>query len=476
MAGGFPGETAIPNVVIYDPVTDIWHEGRKIPASRVRGSSGVAVYNEKLYIACGIVNGHIDGWSKKFDVYDPQTGSWTALTDAPQERDHFHAVVSDDKFYALGRQNERCWAFLFRIVPFHKLTITIFRLNSGTHCPQLQTYQHLRAGCASVLTDEGIMVCGGESIFQGPAHDECEVLNTTTQTWTNADDLVLGRHGTQIASVNDFHFMAAGVGFQGGAPRWGSIEVYRDLNDTFVMPDPILKGSYEIDPCISFQDVQVGDSLIKACSVDHIGGNQALMLDSVYVGSTGAYSIVSQFDFPIILPPGQTLDINTKFERSAGGTVVDTLYIHITIPQDTLIEVIVKAPDQLAPVINVSSDTICFGDTVQLWANNVYSTYEWSGGSTDTVVDVTSEGVYNLTVTDFDGCIFTEDVEVLYNPFIGIVSAKQFISCHNSADGRLTVNAFGGVAPYTYSWDDAQSTNTNIIDSLDAGIYTCYCH
>ena len=37
-----------------------------------------------------------------FDVFDPATGSWQVLPPAPHARDHFHAVVADDKLYALG--------------------------------------------------------------------------------------------------------------------------------------------------------------------------------------------------------------------------------------------------------------------------------------------------------------------------------------------------------------------------------------
>ncbi|MCG8308288.1 MAG: hypothetical protein MI975_12910, partial [Cytophagales bacterium] len=69
--GGFPNETPISNIYIYDPVLDNWSVGDEIPANRRRGSAGVVVHDNKIYMVCGIQNGHVSGWVPWLDVYDP---------------------------------------------------------------------------------------------------------------------------------------------------------------------------------------------------------------------------------------------------------------------------------------------------------------------------------------------------------------------------------------------------------------------
>ena len=56
----------------------------------------------KIYIVGGITNGHVNGYQPWLDVYDPKSGDWTPLADAPHARDHFQAVLHDDKLYALA--------------------------------------------------------------------------------------------------------------------------------------------------------------------------------------------------------------------------------------------------------------------------------------------------------------------------------------------------------------------------------------
>jgi N-acetylneuraminic acid mutarotase len=50
--GSYPHETPIPNIYIYNPDTDTWRIGAEIP--RKRGSAGAFVYNNKIYLVCGI--------------------------------------------------------------------------------------------------------------------------------------------------------------------------------------------------------------------------------------------------------------------------------------------------------------------------------------------------------------------------------------------------------------------------------------
>jgi N-acetylneuraminic acid mutarotase len=102
MTGGFPGETPVDRVWKYYPATDRFVEGPIIPAERRRGGAGAVVYKGKIYIVAGITNGHNDGYVPWLDEFDPKTGKWKILPNAPRPRDHFQAAVVGNKLYAMG--------------------------------------------------------------------------------------------------------------------------------------------------------------------------------------------------------------------------------------------------------------------------------------------------------------------------------------------------------------------------------------
>jgi hypothetical protein len=55
-------------------------------------------------------------------------------------------------------------------------------------------------------------------------------------------------------------------------------------------------------------------------------------------------------------------------------------------------------------------------------------------------------------------------------PPLRVSLEKQLISCFNGSDGRITVNASGGTAPYQYQWNNGATTST--VENLLAGTYT----
>jgi hypothetical protein len=102
-SNNYPAERAAQYVYVYDPAGDVWMTGPQIPVQRRRGGGGVQVYNGKFYLMGGNTVGH-SGWCVPwFDEFDPSTGQWKQLADAPHSRDHFHAAVIGDKLYAAGK-------------------------------------------------------------------------------------------------------------------------------------------------------------------------------------------------------------------------------------------------------------------------------------------------------------------------------------------------------------------------------------
>ena len=83
-------------------------------------------------------------------------------------------------------------------------------------------------------------------------------------------------------------------------------------------------------------------------------------------------------------------------------------------------------------------------------------------------------GLYEVSVSDINGCTFTEDI------FVGEIDITlDFDStppCNGANDGSATVNP-NGTPPYTYQWFDnqgiiIQGANTNTISGLSSGFYS----
>jgi N-acetylneuraminic acid mutarotase len=225
MTGKYPHETALAQIPVYDPAADAWSEGPALPADRRRGGSGAVILDGKLYVICGIINGHWDGHVAWLDALDLRTGLWTRLADAPRARDHFQAAVIDGKIYvAGGRRSSGATKQVF------DLTIP----ETDVYDPATGRWSTLpspagdlprpRAGTMSLALDGRLLVAGGESMAQPVAHDEVSVLDPRTGEWRLHSTFTRGRHGSGLVRVGDRLYVVAGSGGRGGRPELTSLE------------------------------------------------------------------------------------------------------------------------------------------------------------------------------------------------------------------------------------------------------------
>lgn len=227
MTGEYPTEPPMSQVQIYDPEKDEWSEGGEIPPDRRRGSSGVTLYQGKIYIVGGITFGHTSGTNKWFDEYDIETETWQKLPDAPRIRDHFHAVVLKDKLYCIGGRNTSYHkpgnfeAFFGAVI----LEIDVFDFQTKKW-ETLPSSANLPVGSAAggvACLDDRIVYLGGET--DKVALDETRIFNPSTNLWTTVAPLNNGRHGTQAIVFEGKVFVAVGSPVRGGG-NISSIEVF----------------------------------------------------------------------------------------------------------------------------------------------------------------------------------------------------------------------------------------------------------
>lgn len=226
MTGKYPVEVPLENIWIYYPEKDVWEKGPVIPEERRRGSTGAVIYNDKIYIVCGIKYGHTSGTSNYFDSYDLNTNQWEVLTDAPHIRDHFQAVVVNDKLYCIGGRNtsyhtkDNFNAFFFSTIS----NIDCYDFSEGKWTTLKNPLPIPTAAGSVVHLENKILYIGGEGSYK-QAYNNTQVLDLTSGNWSQAAPLNIGRHGTSAILFDGDVFIAAGSQNRGGG-NLTSMEVF----------------------------------------------------------------------------------------------------------------------------------------------------------------------------------------------------------------------------------------------------------
>ncbi len=226
MTGRYPKETPLGNIWIYYPEADQWEKGPAIPVEFRRGGAGAVIYQDKFYLVGGIDYGHTSGTNNHFSSFDPKTGEWQALTKAPTIRDHFSAVVVDDKLYCIGGRNtsfhepDNFSAFFGATNPY----VDVYDFKTGQWISLPDELPVPTAAGGVVALGKHILYIGGES-GQAQAHNQTQCLDTETGEWTILAPLVRGRHGTNVIVHEGTVYVAAGSENRGGG-NMGSIEMF----------------------------------------------------------------------------------------------------------------------------------------------------------------------------------------------------------------------------------------------------------
>ncbi len=224
--GPYPKEEPIAFIHVYNPKHDRWRVAGRLPDGRHRGSGGVVVYQDKFYLLCGNELGHYTGHTTWFDEFDPATGEWTALPDAPHTRDHFQTAVIGDKLYAAGGRNSSAKTNSVIDATFGEVDVYDFTTKKWSTLPSSANIPTQRAGTAVIVHDDRLIILGGESGAQVAAHDEVEALDIKTLQWSSLQPMLQGRHGSQAILQGNRVYLAGGSSDRGGGPEMKSIDCW----------------------------------------------------------------------------------------------------------------------------------------------------------------------------------------------------------------------------------------------------------
>jgi gliding motility-associated-like protein len=99
--------------------------------------------------------------------------------------------------------------------------------------------------------------------------------------------------------------------------------------------------------------------------------------------------------------------------------------------------------------------------------------YVWSNGQVNNTISNLCAGVYDVQITDQNGCITNSNVIIDNSSTItGENISIQDVSCLSTCDGSVTVTAIGGTGTISYNWIH-NGSNSQTLNGVCAGTYFC---
>lgn len=129
-----------------------------------------------------------------------------------------------------------------------------------------------------------------------------------------------------------------------------------------------------------------------------------------------------------------------------------------------------------APGLTVSAPVIthplCPGGTgsISVTAQGTTPAFLWSNSATTNALTAVPAGTYSVTVTDGACQQIIPDLKITAPAAFQILSNKiSAVRCNGNSDGGIDITVTGGTAPYSYLWNDLQTTADRT--GLSAGNY-----
>jgi hypothetical protein len=425
----YPSEIPADNIWIFNPASQKWIEGPEIPINRRRGSTGLSVYKDKFYIVGGNTNGHNGGFVSWMDQYDPATGIWTSLPNAPRSRDHFNTAVIGDKLYAAGGRMSGGTGGVFKPV-IAEVDVYDFSSGSWSTLSASKNLPTPRAAASVVNFNDKLLIVGGEvsnelvyGITTTGALKITEEFNPVTGVWKRLQDLNFKRHGTQaIVSGNGVFTLAGSPNLGGGSQK--NME-YLGQDSPQGTPAIISKISAP-----NLVNITVGSP--SQIELQVVNGNVGVFISSVVLSGPDMdkFQIISGGLNNTLLKPNSSKNIVIQYTGSIDNATA-TLIINQGASQSTIIELIGKqVQDKLSanPVASLNSkieedeifDILTY--TVELFPNP--AKFEAFLQVSDQMLEIKGIGMY-----DNNG-------RFLKNYYLG----KDLI---HLGDGRYQFNVFG---------------------------------
>jgi hypothetical protein len=261
---------------------------------------------------------------------------------------------------------------------------------------------------------------------------------------TYTTDSVVVDLGTDITYCAGTAFSATlDAGNTGATYLWNDGSVGQtlvvDTAGTYYVEVTNANGCSDIDTLVVSEDVVLVDlgSDLSYC----IGTVFSATLDAGNAGATYLWSDGSA---------SQTLAVDT-----AG-----TYWVIVTNGNGCTSTDSVIVTEEALPVVSVSNEEICDGETGTLDAGAGFAAYAWNTSETSQTIDVTMAGTYTVTVSNAAGCSSVDSATVTVNTVT--VGVPDVTIC----DGA-TVEIDAGAGYASYAWSTGETTQSIDVTTSD---------
>jgi len=186
-------------------------------------------------------------------------------------------------------------------------------------------------------------------------------------------------------------------------------------------------------------------------------------------GNASATPTGGSFPFTYLWDDGQTTAVATNLSEGMYTVTVTDANGCTSSCTATLVDsnnLTCAASQTTAPICAMNNGSA----TVTPLNGTMPYSYAWSDGQTTAVAINLSAGMYTVTVTDVNGC--SSSCTTTLTDILGptCTAAETTAPTCAMANGSATVTPMSGTLPYSYAWDDGQTTPVAI--NLPAGMYT----
>jgi gliding motility-associated-like protein len=293
--------------------------------------------------------------------------------------------------------------------------------------------------------------------------------NTQTTVFFVPEPMLIDIMGDVTASTSGNNG-AIDLTVTGGTPafmyEWNDASTTADRSD---LPPGIYSVTVtDTKGCTSEATFQVNGAPVVGAQVVDVGcvGDENGSIDLTVQG-------IPDFTYTWQGPGGfvaNTEDIDMLAPGTYFVTVVDgnsmTTIMNYTIGTTSFLDANASVvEDPIFPTSNDGEATVFAADGVEPYS------YQWCSGETTAMADQLPVGICVVTVTDAQGCVATDTIELLA-PSIPVSYRLESPTCPGECDGEAEVIHEGGRAPFTYSWNDSLNQVTRTAVMLCPGTYT----
>lgn len=316
---------------------------------------------------------------------------------------------------------------------------------------------------------------GSYSLQYRVAFNDSLCADSTTNTIIVAPTLRVASIGSIDVSCfggSDGAVFAQGVGGDGGPYIYDWNDPGNQMTDTAF---GLAVGTYTVNisdsgGCAVSDSVTVSQPTILSLVTD----GDSVLCNGGSSGKTWVTSTGGTPGYTVLWndPLGQVTD--TAFNLSAGTYSVTVTDANGCLDSST-VSIYEPAANQ---ALTIGYDVSCFGGsdgsavTEKTGGVGPY-TYLWNdpnAQTSDSAINL-SAGLYEVTITDNNGCTATDTISLTEPTDIQLSASSIPTSCFGGSNGKAIVSASGGVGPYTYLWNDPSFQTTDTATGLSARFY-----